>query len=96
VLGVIQFTLNTTGFNCTLDLECILSTVCFDMWIARTLTVIITAHVCFSAVFTDLGIQAVPVGILKDTQSCKTSVTLCSEVGPVKSARRENRLQNRP
>ena len=88
MLGVIQFTLNTIGYNCTLDLLCILSTVCFDMWIARTLTVIITAHECFSAVFTDLGIQAMPVGILKDTQFFKTSVTLRLDVGPVNSARR--------
>lgn len=64
------------------------------MWIARILTVIITAHACSSAVFTDLGIQAMPVGMLKDTHSFKTSVILCLDVGPVNSARRENRLQN--
>ena len=96
VLRVIQFTLNTTDYNCTLYLQRILSTVCFDMWIARTLTVIITAHECFSAAFTDLGIQAMPVGILKDTCSFKASVILCLDVGPVNSTRRENRPQNRP
>ena len=95
-LELIQFTLNTAGYNCTLDLQRILSTARFDMWIVRTLTVIITAHERLSAFLHGPRQSGHASGILKYTQSFKTSVTLCLDVGPLNSASRGNRLQNRP
>lgn len=95
-LELIQFALNTAGYNSTLDLQCILSTVHSDMWIARTLTVMITAHERLSAFLHRPRHSGYASGILKYRQSFKTSVTLCLDVGPVNSASRENRLQNRP